>query len=236
MQGKVQISPCHCAYTLDTWVPASRVWHLQTNQPCTMRFGSTAKVLLKCKLKYYRISECLVDPGSCGFARRGHGYIPSSLSVPQISRCHTRLMPASWLQQTETRAVHGTSTTGLKAPSLHLQVDKDSDHEPDSAPTSSGTPDLKIIETTPPEPGKDAGSTELPDGGGASPTGLARNHVPDPTHPDWDANVRLPAGTSCIAWTGAKVPFALTESKEAVVELVHSHITGRCVLAVPPGS
>ena len=23
-----------------------------------MRFGSTAKVLLKCKLKYYRISEC----------------------------------------------------------------------------------------------------------------------------------------------------------------------------------
>ena len=30
--------------------------------PCphlhTMRFGGTAKVLLKCKLKYYRISEC----------------------------------------------------------------------------------------------------------------------------------------------------------------------------------
>ena len=25
---------------------------------CTMRFGSTAKVLLKCKLKYYSISEC----------------------------------------------------------------------------------------------------------------------------------------------------------------------------------
>ncbi len=24
-----------------------------------MRFGSTAKVLAKCKLKYYRISECL---------------------------------------------------------------------------------------------------------------------------------------------------------------------------------
>ena len=23
-----------------------------------MRFGSTAQVLLKCKLKYYRISEC----------------------------------------------------------------------------------------------------------------------------------------------------------------------------------
>ena len=31
----------------------------------TMRFGSTAKVLLKCKLKYYRISECpwTVDRG-----------------------------------------------------------------------------------------------------------------------------------------------------------------------------
>ena len=26
--------------------------------PRTMRFGSTAKVLLKCKFKYYRISEC----------------------------------------------------------------------------------------------------------------------------------------------------------------------------------
>ena len=26
----------------------------------TMRFGSAAKVLLKCKLKYYRISECMV--------------------------------------------------------------------------------------------------------------------------------------------------------------------------------
>ena len=25
-----------------------------------MRFGSTAEVLLKCKLKYYRISECNV--------------------------------------------------------------------------------------------------------------------------------------------------------------------------------
>ncbi len=35
----------------------------QLHEPCecihTMRFGSTAKVLLKCKLKYYRISECI---------------------------------------------------------------------------------------------------------------------------------------------------------------------------------
>ena len=26
---------------------------------CTMRFGSTAKVLAKCRLKYYRFSECI---------------------------------------------------------------------------------------------------------------------------------------------------------------------------------
>ena len=37
----------HCLY------PASET----TCKGCTMRFGSTAKVLLKCKLKYYRISE-----------------------------------------------------------------------------------------------------------------------------------------------------------------------------------
>ena len=35
---------------------------------CTMRFGSTAKVLLKCKLKYYRISECLQGHGAQGRA------------------------------------------------------------------------------------------------------------------------------------------------------------------------
>ena len=34
----------------------------------TMRFGSTAKVLLKCKLKYYRISEC----GYACLARSAH--------------------------------------------------------------------------------------------------------------------------------------------------------------------
>ena len=36
--------------------------------PRTMRFGSTAKVLLKCKLKYYRISECHGDAGHCSKA------------------------------------------------------------------------------------------------------------------------------------------------------------------------
>ena len=32
--------------------------HQRQDEHCTMRFGSTAIVLLKCKLEYYRISEC----------------------------------------------------------------------------------------------------------------------------------------------------------------------------------
>ena len=47
--------------------------------PCqplsTMRFASTAKVLLKCKLKYYRISECSVlcgVPGQPGESSASH--------------------------------------------------------------------------------------------------------------------------------------------------------------------
>ncbi len=32
-----------------------------------MRFGSTAKVLAECKLKYYRISECAVQAGGAIF-------------------------------------------------------------------------------------------------------------------------------------------------------------------------
>ena len=35
--------------------------HMPVSLP-TMRFGSTAKVLLKCKLKYYRISQCSLPP------------------------------------------------------------------------------------------------------------------------------------------------------------------------------
>ena len=35
--------------------------HHLTKSCHTMRFGSTAKVLLKCKPKYYRISECVMD-------------------------------------------------------------------------------------------------------------------------------------------------------------------------------
>ncbi len=43
-----------------------------------MRFGSTAKVLLKCKLKYYRISEC--DPCRCSNPRVMLDQIAPSLS------------------------------------------------------------------------------------------------------------------------------------------------------------
>ena len=46
--------------------PWSILQHQAGSHACTMRFGSTAKVLLKCKLKYYRISEC-----ACWLA--GHG-------------------------------------------------------------------------------------------------------------------------------------------------------------------
>ena len=49
-----------------------------------MRFGSTAKVLLKCKLKYYRISEC---GGSIGLA---------SCSVrPAPLQCFAAICPTS---------------------------------------------------------------------------------------------------------------------------------------------
>ncbi len=56
---------CCCHGLVDTSFPLSRRFsnlsvHVQQQGSCTMRFGSTAKVLLKCKLKYYRISECHV--------------------------------------------------------------------------------------------------------------------------------------------------------------------------------
>ena len=38
-----------------------------------MRFGSTAKVLLKCKLKYYRISECTCACTLCEWKEGGGG-------------------------------------------------------------------------------------------------------------------------------------------------------------------
>ena len=45
-------------YFLGSGDQGSSLWTVgQVVGRCTMRFGSTAKVLLKCKLKYYRISE-----------------------------------------------------------------------------------------------------------------------------------------------------------------------------------
>ena len=42
----------------------------------TMRFGSTAKVLAECKLKYYRISECCWKEGQGRFT---HPWQPARL-------------------------------------------------------------------------------------------------------------------------------------------------------------
>ena len=65
-----------------------------------MRFGSTAKVLLKCKLKYYRISECQ------GEGRGGGGIHPGPLevvlqqsssqclrAVPLAAMCSSKCLP-----------------------------------------------------------------------------------------------------------------------------------------------
>ncbi len=56
-------SPCQYAEWDLGWDAALTLWRKRGAQAYnstegTMRFGSTAKVLLKCKLKYYRISEC----------------------------------------------------------------------------------------------------------------------------------------------------------------------------------
>ena len=56
----------------------------------TMRFGSTAKVLLKCKLKYYRISECREDVREDD--RRTHAEIVKVL--PHEGRCLVSLLLA----------------------------------------------------------------------------------------------------------------------------------------------
>ena len=68
--------PCETPYRNTCPMACSR-GHLQGH---TMRFGSTAKVLLKCKLKYYRISECL----------QGHGVQGRAASCPSL-RCSAGL-------------------------------------------------------------------------------------------------------------------------------------------------
>ena len=54
----------------------------------TMRYGSTAKVLLKCKLKYYRISECI----------RGHTFSQAALA-PVFPHLYTVASPHSAYSQ-----------------------------------------------------------------------------------------------------------------------------------------
>ena len=60
--------------------------HSLQNCHGTMRFGSTAKVLARCKLKYYRISECMVwcrgDQEGAGSLLAGN---PHSSSLQYLS-------------------------------------------------------------------------------------------------------------------------------------------------------
>ena len=49
-------------YLVENWTAHSAIVMAFKHDLHTMRFGSTAKVLLKCKLKYYRISECCIQP------------------------------------------------------------------------------------------------------------------------------------------------------------------------------
>ena len=66
-------------------------------QPCTMRFESTAKVLAKCKLNYYRISEC-------------HGIGERRLSRGLGDKCSYRILV--WGKD-EVRNLHNMSAQGL---------------------------------------------------------------------------------------------------------------------------
>ncbi len=56
-----------CPYIHDCWRWFPCCFVGQWAHPGAMRFGSTAKVLAECKLKYYRISECL----GCLVVQRG---------------------------------------------------------------------------------------------------------------------------------------------------------------------
>ena len=58
--------------------------HLVNTLCGTMRFGSTAKVLAKCMLKYYRISECV---GAC--------HLPKLCAGAQCSMRHIRYRQTS---------------------------------------------------------------------------------------------------------------------------------------------
>ena len=58
-----------CQHQLGQQISEEPVHSLREN-PCTRHYGSTAKVLAKCMLKYYRISECLASgPGTSPLGR-----------------------------------------------------------------------------------------------------------------------------------------------------------------------
>ena len=74
------------------WVPvcdSNRLWPLPAGcllvPSGTRRFGSTAKVLADCKLKYYRISECQAAHQLSAIAvRQRHGIRPAEFSLLTI--------------------------------------------------------------------------------------------------------------------------------------------------------
>ena len=57
-----------------------------------MRFGSTAKVLAKCKLKYYRISECAGGPEAAGHASQELSVWYELLLLLWLLPCHHPLV------------------------------------------------------------------------------------------------------------------------------------------------
>ena len=72
-----------------------------------MRFGSTAKILLKCKLKYYRISECAVQAQDTGHV--GTGADSNGTNVLDQPRPRMGALPRPMPSQHQQPPLHGGS-------------------------------------------------------------------------------------------------------------------------------
>ena len=77
----------------------------------TMRFGSTAKVLLKCKLKYYRISECV--PPSHGLGWRSALNVAAGLMQALLEN---QLVKVASLQDSALHDLHHDGDADLSSP------------------------------------------------------------------------------------------------------------------------
>ena len=75
----------------------------------TMRFGSTAKVLLKCKLKYYRISECNAEMAVHGPTSPEHSLCAT---WKLTCRCPGACMHTSFIKQKLMRSCSFTAHDG----------------------------------------------------------------------------------------------------------------------------